>query len=162
MNCSPCSAPAVAAAACWHLRQVLRRRHIVVAAVALVSHRGVLVPLVLLLLLLLVLGLGLVSWIVHLLRGRAAGGAAGAVRGRLALWHMDLIYDFSAEWMEWMLHRKQKEAKQQPGKAGPGNILGCCCVSLSVSCATYAPSTQYCNLILDRFKERSVFSQKSS
>ena len=29
-----------------------------------------------------------------------------------------------------MLHRKQKESKQQPGTAGPGFILGCCLVSL--------------------------------
>ena len=26
-------------------------------------------------------------------------------------------------------HRKWKEIKQQPGTAGPGNILGCCLVS---------------------------------
>ena len=25
-------------------------------------------------------------------------------------------------------HRKWKEAKQQPGTAGPGNILGCCLI----------------------------------
>ena len=33
-------------------------------------------------------------------------------------------------WMEWMSHRKQKEAKQQPGTAEAGNILGWCLVSL--------------------------------
>ena len=33
------------------------------------------------------------------------------------------------EWMEWMSHRKRKETKQQPGTAGPGNMLGCCLVS---------------------------------
>ena len=33
-------------------------------------------------------------------------------------------------WMEWMSHRKRKETKQQPGTARPGNILGCCLVSL--------------------------------
>ena len=38
------------------------------------------------------------------------------------------------EWMEWMLHRKQKETKQQPGTAEPGNILGCCLVSLRFLC----------------------------
>ena len=27
--------------------------------------------------------------------------------------------------MEWMAHRKWKEAKQLPGTAGPGNMLGC-------------------------------------
>ena len=35
-------------------------------------------------------------------------------------------------WMEWMSHRKRKETKQQPGTAGPGNILGCCLVNLHV------------------------------
>ena len=34
------------------------------------------------------------------------------------------------EWMECMSHRKQKETKQHPGTAGPGNILGCCLVYL--------------------------------
>ena len=34
------------------------------------------------------------------------------------------------EWVEWMSHRKWRETKQQPGTAGPGNILGCCLVSL--------------------------------
>ena len=38
------------------------------------------------------------------------------------------------EWMEWMSHRKQKETKQQPGTAGPGNMLGCCLVSLHFLC----------------------------
>ena len=28
-----------------------------------------------------------------------------------------------------MAHRKWKETKQQPGTAGPGNMLGCCLVS---------------------------------
>ena len=36
----------------------------------------------------------------------------------------------TTEWMEWMSHRKQKETKQHPGTAGPGNILGCCLVYL--------------------------------
>ena len=38
------------------------------------------------------------------------------------------------EWMEWMSHWKWKETKQQPGTAGPGNILGCCLVSLPFLC----------------------------
>ena len=38
------------------------------------------------------------------------------------------------EWIEWMAHRKQKETKQQPSTAGPGNILGCCLVSLRFLC----------------------------
>ena len=33
-----------------------------------------------------------------------------------------------------MAHRKWKEIKQQPGTAGPGNILGCCLVSLRFLC----------------------------
>ena len=34
------------------------------------------------------------------------------------------------EWIQWMSQRKRGETKQQPGTAGPGNILGCCLVSL--------------------------------
>ena len=30
--------------------------------------------------------------------------------------------------MGWMAHRKWKEAKQLPGTAGPGNMLGCCLI----------------------------------
>ena len=29
-----------------------------------------------------------------------------------------------------MAHRKWKETKQEPGTAGPGNMLGCCLLSL--------------------------------
>ena len=36
--------------------------------------------------------------------------------------------------MEWMPHRKRKETKQPPGTAWPGNILGCCLVSLRFVC----------------------------
>ena len=35
----------------------------------------------------------------------------------------------TTEWMEWMSHRRWKETKQQPGTAGPSNMLGCCFVS---------------------------------
>ena len=38
------------------------------------------------------------------------------------------------EWMEWMSHRKQKETKQQPGTAGPGNIPSRCLVYLRFLC----------------------------
>ena len=31
--------------------------------------------------------------------------------------------------MGWMAHQKWKEAKQLPGTAGPGNMLGCCLIS---------------------------------
>ena len=30
--------------------------------------------------------------------------------------------------MGWIAHRKWKEAKQLPGTAGPGNMLGCCLI----------------------------------
>ena len=34
-----------------------------------------------------------------------------------------------------MGHRKWKETKRQPGTAGPGNMLGCCLVSLHCLCS---------------------------
>ena len=34
----------------------------------------------------------------------------------------------TTERMGWMAHRKWKEAKQLPGTAGPGNMLGCCLI----------------------------------
>ena len=36
--------------------------------------------------------------------------------------------------MGWMAHRKWKEARQLPGTAGPGNMLGCCLVSFHFRC----------------------------
>ena len=42
--------------------------------------------------------------------------------------------NLSTEWMECMSQRKQKETTQQPDTAGPGNILGCCLVSLCFPC----------------------------
>ena len=36
--------------------------------------------------------------------------------------------------MGWMAHRKWKEIKQQPGTAGPGNMLGCCLVYFHFRC----------------------------
>ena len=41
---------------------------------------------------------------------------------------------YCTEWMEWMSHKKHKETKQQPGTAGPGNILGCCLVFFRFLC----------------------------
>ena len=41
--------------------------------------------------------------------------------------------------MGWMAHRKWKENKQQPGRAGPGNMLGCCLL-FSISCGPSTPS----------------------
>ena len=41
---------------------------------------------------------------------------------------------FRVESMEWMSHRKWRDTKQQPGTGGPGNILGCCLVSLRFLC----------------------------
>ena len=37
-----------------------------------------------------------------------------------------------------MLHRKWKETKQQPGTAGPGNILCCCLVYLRFLCEIHS------------------------
>ena len=39
------------------------------------------------------------------------------------------VKSFSTGRMGWMAHRKWKEIKQQPGTAGPGNMLGCCLLS---------------------------------
>ena len=36
--------------------------------------------------------------------------------------------------MGWMAQRKWKEIKQQPGTAGPGNMLGCCFISFHFRC----------------------------
>ena len=36
---------------------------------------------------------------------------------------------YSTGRMGWMAHRKWKETKQQPGTAGPGNMLACCLIS---------------------------------
>ena len=47
--------------------------------------------------------------------------------------------------MKWMLHRKWKETKQQPGTAGPGNILGCCLVSLCFLCDIHSVHTLLLN-----------------
>ena len=41
--------------------------------------------------------------------------------------------------MGWMAHRRWKETKQQPGTAGPGNMLGYCLVSLHFRCDILAP-----------------------
>ena len=64
---------------------------------------------------------------------RHEGGRIGATKPRysptLSL-NVDIALVFTTEWMELMSHRKRKETKQQPGTDGPGNILGCCFVSL--------------------------------
>ena len=41
--------------------------------------------------------------------------------------------------MGWMAHQKWKEAKELPGTAGPGNMLGCS-LFLSISCGPSTPS----------------------
>ena len=41
--------------------------------------------------------------------------------------------------MGWMAHRKWKEIKQQPGTAGPGNMLGTCLVSFHFLWAILCP-----------------------
>ena len=40
-----------------------------------------------------------------------------------------------------MAHRKWKESKQEPGTAGPGNMLGCCLVSFRFLRAILSTST---------------------
>ena len=40
-----------------------------------------------------------------------------------------------------MAHRKWKETKQQPGTAGPGNLLGCCLVSFNFLLAILSTGT---------------------
>ena len=44
------------------------------------------------------------------------------------------LREFSTGWMEWMSHWKRKETRKHPGTVGPGNILGCCLVSLRFLC----------------------------
>ena len=45
------------------------------------------------------------------------------------------VSQICTEWMEWMSHRERKlSSSRQPGTAGPGNILGCCLVSLCLLC----------------------------
>ena len=45
------------------------------------------------------------------------------------------VSQICTEWMEWMSHRERKlSSSRQPGTAGPGNILGCCLVSLHFLC----------------------------
>ena len=39
------------------------------------------------------------------------------------------LAEFCTGRMGLMAHRKLKEIKQQPGKSGPGNMLGCCLLS---------------------------------
>ena len=52
--------------------------------------------------------------------------------------------------MEWMMHRKWKETKQQPGTAGPGNILGCCLVSLHFLCDIHSIHPVVAGAVHDR------------
>ena len=78
-----------------------------------------------------------------LTRGKHVSGdemrrKVGPIIGKVKFIHKPFLTKFrwshSVEWMEWMSHRKQKETKQQPVTAGPGNILGCCLVYLSFLC----------------------------
>ena len=50
--------------------------------------------------------------------------------------------------MGWIAHRKLKETKQQPDTAGPGNMHGCCLVSLHFQWAihtVFSPSLHHSN-----------------
>ena len=42
-----------------------------------------------------------------------------------------------------MAHRKWKETKQQPGKAGPGNMIGCCLVSFHILQSAATPGIDF-------------------
>ena len=44
------------------------------------------------------------------------------------------LAEFCTGRMGLMAHRKLKETKQQPGTAGPANMLGCCLVSFHFRC----------------------------
>ena len=58
--------------------------------------------------------------------------------------------------MGWMAHRKWKEAKQLPGTAGPGNMLGCCLISF-ISCGPSTPSALYrADIIIGGFRRFSA------
>ena len=54
--------------------------------------------------------------------------------------------------IQWMSHRKQKDTKQQPGTAGPGNIFGCCLVSLrflcDIHCIHYIQEIHFTNILV--------------
>ena len=57
--------------------------------------------------------------------------------------------------MEWMSHRKQKATKQQRGTSGPGNILGCCLVSLRFLCDIHSIHS-----VISYHKKHSTFRFK--
>ena len=42
-----------------------------------------------------------------------------------------------------MAHRIRKETKQQPGTAGPGNMIGCCLVPFHFLCAILSTITVF-------------------
>ena len=65
----------------------------------------------------------------HVIKPRGCGNAK--VNGKM---HFFESTDFITGCGRRMAHRKWKETKQQPGTAGPGNILGCCLVSLHFLC----------------------------
>ena len=55
--------------------------------------------------------------------------------------------------MEWMPHRKRKETKQPPGTAWPGNILGCCLVSLRFLCHIHSIHSVYIYVYICNFRK---------
>jgi len=58
------------------------------------------------------------------------------------LWPRLIGHQCTTGRMGWMAHQKWKEAKQLPGTAGPGNMLGCCLI-FSISCGPSTPSALY-------------------
>ena len=70
------------------------------------------------------------------------------------------LYPFkcSAGRMGWMSHRKWKDIKQQPGTAGPGNMLGSCLVSFHFLWAILCPQAVHFKVIREwRHDEASLF-----
>ena len=57
-----------------------------------------------------------------------------------------------------MAHRKWKEAKQLPGTAGPGNILGCCLISSHFLWAIHPIRPVYAEVFFGAMKEREAES----
>ena len=54
---------------------------------------------------------------------------------------LEVFYSFSTVRVDSLPHRKWKETKQQPGTAGPGNMLDCCLVSFHFLWVNLSTST---------------------
>ena len=59
--------------------------------------------------------------------------------------------------MGWMAHQKWKEAKQLPGTAGPGKMLGCCLISFHFLWAIHPiRPVQFCSVKASHIGEQSL------